>query len=324
MPSLSDNNQISLFANLNCDADLVAPEYIAADEKMSILERCPGTNSGIIDCHCFDLPKFIKDAGGLDLNTKIITYESPLIQQNIVVVPREWFNRPAESIKDNIVGINLKDILSHRPHRHWGFYELSDDVHIDLTVMKSPIFYGKQVVLFASAIDVVIEKLWFLKNDINLFDEIANANFYAVTGMNFSLFLHECPLGQLINVNKSLVFVQKLSELGVPVIPHIYAVNDRHRYKWVEYLNNNRVIKTVVINTQLQRDKYSMREVVKTVEVLLEKTSVNIILNGFKPKCLSSGLGERVFIANQHGLKRRAIIENAQGFGKLTTSSTTI
>lgn len=324
MPSLSDNNQISLFANLNCDADLVAPEYITADEKMLIRERCSGTQNGIIDCHCFDIPKFIEDAGGLDLNTKIITCESPLIQQNIVVVPREWFDRPAESIEGDIVGINLKDILSHRPHRHWGFYELSDDIRIDLSALQSPIFWGKQVVLFASAIDVVIEKLWFLKNDISLFDEIAKGNFYAVTGMNFSLFLHECPLGQLINTNKSLLFVQKLGELGVSVMPHVYAVNDKQRDKWVEYLNSNPIVKTVVINTQLQRDKYSMREVVETVEVLLEKTNVNIVLNGFKPRHLSGGLGERVFIANQHGLKRRAIIEKARGYGNLTMSSTTI
>jgi hypothetical protein len=197
---------------------------------------------------------------------------------------------------------------------------LSDEVKIDLSALASPVFEGKRLVLFASGPDVMIEKLWWARAPLDLFRKIAEGNFYAVTGMNFSLFLYECPLGHLINMNKSLLFSQELSKLGVPVIPHIYAVNDSQRAKWIEYLNHNSDIITVTINTQLQRTNAAMQEVVHTIEALVAKTRVNIILNGFKPKGLPVEFASRVYIANQHGLKRRAIIESAMKNQRASTN----
>lgn len=320
MPSLRDHDQASLFSDLYCDADLVAPKFITSGEKVLVRERCRGTQDGIVDCHCFDLPDFIADAGGLDMGSKIITSTSPKIQERITVIPSECFDWSPDLIPGDIVGINLKDILSHKPTSRWGHYTLSEDVRIDLSALSRPVFAGKRVVLFCSYIDVVIEKLWWLRSKINLYETIASGGFYAVSGMNFSLFLHECPLGHLININKSLLFTKELSSLGVPVIPHVYAVNESQRKKWIAYLQGNPSVKTVVINTQLQRDRYSMTEVTRTVEALLDSTDTSIILNGFKPHSLQRGLGSRVFMANQRGLKRQAIIAKARGLS-LSVSS---
>ena len=109
------------------------------------------------------------------------------------------------------------------------------------------------------------------------------------------------------------MFCSELSKLGVPVMPHVYAVNNHQRSCWVDFLNQHTNIRTVVINTQLQRDKYSMREVEMTVTELLAKTGVSIVLNGRKPKWYATHpeSGRRVLIANQQGLKQRAIIEKA-------------
>jgi len=307
---LSNGDQTSLLGNLYCDADFVS-ELIAADEKVMIRERCGGSGINIIDCHYVGLEDFIQDAGGLNMAHKSTGGISPLISQNVTVIPRDWFDRPASSIEDDIVGIRLGDILSKQPRRRWGTLTLSDDVHVDLSALSSPVFQGKQVILFCSDVDVVIEGLWWRRNAIGLFEAIAAGGFYAVSAMNFSLFIGECPLGQLININKSLAFCDALSNLDVPVLPHVYAVNDHQRAKWVEYLNQRPTIKTIVINTQLQRDRYSMREVALTVKELLEHTHVNVLLNGRQLRSDTVNSSGRVFTANQSGLKKRAIIENA-------------
>lgn len=310
--SLNNADQASLLSNLYCDADLVS-DLIAPDEKVLVRERCSGSGINVIDCHCMDLDVYINDVGGLDLATKVLTTSSPRITADVTVVPREWFDHSPESIEGDIVGIRLGDILSEQPRRKWGTLRLSDDVHIDLAALAKPVFQGKRIILFGSDTDVVIEALWWRRNAIRLFDTIASGHFYAVTGMNFSLFMHECPLAQLININKSLLFCSELSKLGIPVVPHVYAVNDHQRSSWVDFLNQHTNIRTVVINTQLQRDKYSMREVEMTVTELLVKTGVSIMLNGRRPEWYAAHPenGRRVFIANQQGLKRRAIIEKA-------------
>lgn len=309
MRRLGASNQSSLFASTYCDSDSSAPSFIGTDEKALVRERCPGDNRGIVDCHSADLQEYIADAGGLDFANKPIVTSPPAIPDDLVVIPSECFDWEPERFPE-IVGINLKDTLSAKPKLRWGHYYMRDGVHISLSALDRPVFRGKKVVLFSSYIDVAIEKLWFDRHEIALFQEIAKGRFYAVTGMNFSLFLHECPIGQLINLNKSLLYAHELSRLGVPVIPHVYAVNDHQRAKLVEYLRNNPSINTVVINTQLQRDTFSANEAVKTAEAILGSTECRVILNGRKLRI--SIAPERVILASQKGLKRQAIVEKAR------------
>jgi hypothetical protein len=319
MRSLRNNaNQASLLGGLHCDADRVS-NLIAPEEKVMVRGRCSGDHINVVDCHCDDTEIFIADAGGLDMSGKALSGGSPLITQDITVVPREWFDRDPRTIEDDIVGIRIGDILNRQPRRKWGTLILNDDVHIDLSALSTPAFRGKRVILFASGVDVVIEGLWWRRYAISLFDAIVAGDFYAVTGMNFSLFLYECPLAHLINLNKSLAFCDELSKLGVQVIPHVYAVNDQQRNRWVEFLGKRPNIRTITINTQLQRDRYSMREVEQTVVELLAKTNINIVLNGRRPQKDSwpPNNDDRILIANQMGLKRRAIIEKATSLGRM-------
>ncbi|MEK7153275.1 MAG: hypothetical protein AAB834_04970 [Patescibacteria group bacterium] len=310
--SLNNANQASLLGGLYCDADRVSA-LIAPVEKAMVRKRCSGDHINIVDCHCDDIGVFVADVGGLDLNSKALSGGSPFIADDITIVPRDWFDRSPDTIESNVVGIRIGDILSKQPRRKWGTLILNDDVHIDLAVLSRPVFRGKRVILFASGEDVVIEGLWWRRHAISLFEAIAAGGFYAVTGMNFSLFLYECPLAHLINLNKSLAFCDELSKLGVSVVPHVYAVNDYQRTKWVELLDQRPNIQTVTINTQLQRDRHSMREVESTVTELVTKTGVNVVLNGRKPHtdAWTSAWSGRVFMANQQGLKKRAIIEKA-------------
>lgn len=310
MRRLGASNQSSLFASTYCDSDKCAPEFITADEKAFVRARCPGDNRGIVDCHSPNLDEFIADAGGLNFANKPIVTGSPVIPDGLVVVPPECFDWDPERFPE-IVGINLRDILSPKPRLRWGYYHMRDGVRISLSALDRPAFRGKKVVLFSSCLDVALEKLWFEKHDISLFQEIAKGNFYAVTGMNFSLFLHECPMGQLINLNKSLRFAHELSKLGVSVIPHIYAVNDNQRKKLTGHIRSNPCINAVIINTQLQKDPYSIAEAVKTVDVVMENTHCKMILNGRKLEIPTNYPG-RIIEVNQDGLKQQAIIEKAR------------
>lgn len=293
-----------------CDADQLSA-FIEQGDKGLVRAPCPGNYLNMVDCHCEDIQLFIDEVRGLDFSNKSIIGSSPLITNPIPVIPKEWFNRSPETISSDIVGIRLGDILSPKPYRNSAkTILLSDDVRVDLSALKHPIFQGKRVVLFTTGMDVVIEKVWYRRLAMDLFRAIADGNFYAVTGMNFSLFLHECPLGHLINLNKSLVFCEELSKLGVPVIPHVYAITDTQREMWVKWLKDRPNIKTVLINTQMQRDKASMHEVEVTVTELLQSTDVNVILNGRQPSQPAWGEDSRVIVAGQFGLKNRAIIEN--------------
>lgn len=70
-------------------------------------------------------------------------------------------------------------------------------------------------------------------------------------------------------------------------------------------------IKSIVINTQLQRDRRSMHQVRLTAEALLTRTSLSIVLNGRELKDVQRKFANRVFVANQQNMKKGAIIEGA-------------
>jgi len=304
-----DNNQLSILSALYCDSDLVSP-LIKPIEKAFVNEPCLGTGVNIIDCKHFDLNRYIEEAHGLDFNNKNINGPTVYINQDIPIIPPDCFNMDPSDIDSEIVGVRLYDILTKKPRLKKGFYQLDDKVKINKLALSHPVLHGKKIILFCTGIDTAIEKIWWLRNDIKLFDEIVNLGFYAVVGMNFSLFLGECPLAQLLNLNKSLLFCQELSFRGVNVIPHIYAVNDEQRFKWVQYLNNNTSIKTVAVNTQLQKDYRSKLETELTIATLLNNTEVTIITNGYKLGGTNVSHNDRLYNANQSKLKRRMILQN--------------
>ncbi len=103
----NDSNQMSLFADTYCDADLVSQNIIKPEEKSLVHYRCSGDNRGIIDCHSLDLQICIDDAGGLDLNTKPLLSTSPVVPKDLVVIPPECFDWDPNDFSE-IVGINIK------------------------------------------------------------------------------------------------------------------------------------------------------------------------------------------------------------------------
>ena len=304
--------QPDLFFASYCNADLKMP-LINNEEKLHVRQRCPGDGANIIDCRHPERELFIKDANGLDLANKKIAVSKPiLIKENIPIIPPGCFGIEPGRIKSKIVGIRLYDILSQKPCLKEGYYTVSDNPQLDFRVLGYRVFKGKQIILVCTGIDRLIENLWWRRDqpNLSLFNKIAAAGFYAVTGMNFSSFIGECPLGQLINMNKSTYFCQELAKRGVAVLPHVYAINYNQRHKYILFLNNNPSIKTVALNTQMQKNRYSRNITHLLIKELIDKTSVNILLIGYG---ISMDLDRtRIFQAKQSDLKTASIIDKYQ------------
>ena len=294
----------SLFSLL-CEADSVS-SLISAGEKIDVAQECPGDGVNIIDCRHPFKGDFIREVDGLDLANKLIVGESIRVRQDIPIIPPECFDMRPEEIESVLVGVRLRDVLDKRLRTPDGYLALGDGVQLDFSVLNRPVFRGKRTVLVCTDVDVLIEKLWWLRHSLGLFDKIAEAGFYAVIGMNFSSFIGECPFGQLINMNKSLCFCQELGKRGVTVLPHVYAVNDSQRQKLTSYLRANPNIQTITINTQMQRDAYSKYQTYLTIQSLMNETSVNVLLVGRR---IAMDLdAARIFRAEQSVLKTAAMI----------------
>ena len=93
-----------------------------------------------------------------------------------------------------------------------------------------------------------------------------------------------CPLGQHLNIKKSLFFADLLDKSGIPCIPHIYAISDNQRKRVISWLNNNPQVRIIAINCQLQKPRYHFNVLKETVKSILEGTNgrVHIILEGLR------------------------------------------
>lgn len=306
---VEETPQQTSFEALLCRADDFSP-FIQISEKYTVLKPCLGGGINIIDCRHPLRDTFIEDAGGLDMSTKTLRRSVTGMPPYIQVVPRELFSRPATLITDRIVGISLKDIFNKQLKLRNGFYQVPKDLDINRAVLGNPIFKGKKVVLLSGGIDALLEHLWWRRHEINLFDKIADMGFYAVTGINFSVFKGECPLAHAININKSLVYCQELDRRGVSMVPHVYAVNDDQRQRWATFLNGRPIIKLVALNAQLQRSQSSAAVDTQTIRYLLAHTSVNVILQG-RRRILPEDLfnSDRIHLASYGQLKTLAITQ---------------
>ena len=325
MPTLPTHHdtprQPRLDGSLFCSADKASP-LIHSDELLWVSKPCVSYTTNIVSCHHPGRALFERECLGLQLATKPITNGIRLPIKPIVILTKQEFNTEP-SLLPQIVGVRLRDILTKPPYynsrsKQWI---LPHNSRIDTTTLTRRAFKGKSVILFSTDRDAVIEPLWANRHNSHTLEGIAGMGFYAVTGLNFSLFLGECPYAQRLNMNRSLMYSHLLSKLGISVIPHTYALNDSQREALVAYLRSNPSCGTITINTQLLRGNKSvaMSELSRTIECLLEKTNVTIILHGrwlaqWKPEWAS-----RVVIANHAGLVKASIVKKSR---KLTQEIT--
>jgi len=234
-----------------------------------------------------------------------------LLRNEIPVIPQSYFAYPSVLIPDEIVGVSIRDIFIGRPiYSEFQKYRTSKNLQINIGVLSNPVFHNKKVILFFDERDVLLEYLWWDRKNLRLFEKLSQIKFYAVTTPNFSVFQGECPVGQALNIKKSLVSGVELEKLGMIVIPHVYAINKRQSERWSCWLGNHPSVKTVAMNCQLQRKRQEDIEiVVAALRHLLLNTETHIILHGGGNTILSplEEFRERLHIANSGILKKMEI-----------------
>ncbi len=257
--------------------------FIKPEESLAIKYSCKGTGINIIDCQLSEKDIFIEEISSLDFNTvKKIREDDFDLPEYIPIISAEFFGVESQFIPQEIIGIALKDIIISYSKIKPG-------------IMNLPIFRNKKVILFMSGPDEFIERVWQKSGSPGIFEQIGAAGFAAVTAVNFSVFLGECPLGHAINLKKSLKTLELLEAAGGNVIPHIYWANNNHLERWVEWLNKNQRVKNIVVNCQMHKKRdYSLLK--NGLEYIKSNTGrdVKFILEGPKRYPYLKFLGKEI------------------------------
>jgi hypothetical protein len=263
---------------------------IATIEAQSVEEPCKPDGINIVSCKHPERQKFIDEVDGL--NFKSVTIKNPLLGRLPLVIPiieKSLLRINPELIPCEVVGLTLGDVFMSKAKQFAGMIQTPKHFRFDSRLLGNPIFKEKQVILFGSGPDSLIEPLWYLRDDLDLFKNISEFGFAGMSGINFSVFAGECAFAQGLNQKKSLKSLELMQDSGISVIPHVYAVTDDHRKRWVEWLNFNPRVEIITINCQLQNERREDVETIKaTVRYILEHTLVkpHIILQGLSLKYL--------------------------------------
>ncbi|HEY4474012.1 MAG TPA: hypothetical protein VI957_02530 [Candidatus Paceibacterota bacterium] len=265
----------------------------------------------VITCKDPEIEIFLDDVGGLSMGDVAFSDKAGLLAPVIPVIPRGMFSLPSSTVPYEVVGITINDTLTKRVKLKCGYYHVPEGSTVDPTILKAPILEGKRVILFSTGQDVLIETLWWERHDTYLFDVLAGMGFYAITGMNFSLFEGECPFAHALNIQKCLRYSEEIDRRGIWSIPHVYARNLYQRERWKNLLNENKGVGLVTINSQLQRSRVGdMSVVFDTARFLLEHTRVTIMFQGSvrgMPQDLRLHIGTRIYAATSAPCKKAVI-----------------
>jgi hypothetical protein len=307
--SKDEEIQSTLFANL-CESGKFFP-HVYPEESVAVDSPCAGRNRlNIVTCQDHGIADELEDVGGLNMMDVGLHIAGEGLPDFIPIIPRGMFKCPGHDIPSQTVGIVFNDILTSRTFYKCGYLRIPEKLKLNETVLSNQAFRGKRVILFSTGPDILIETLWWQRDQKNIFKTIAGMGFAAVTGMNFSIFKGECPFGHALNIKKSLRYCEELDKLGIWAIPHTYAVNRYQRERWKNWLLANSSVRFVTINCQLQRrQRRGMSDVSRTVLYLLENTPVEIVIQGSPNglKHLIKKFGKRLHFAASGPLKNALI-----------------
>lgn len=309
MPDLPDNNQQTLFST-TCDVShgLFEPTI---DRMKAAFAKTTCENplrENIVTCKDSELDKFINEVDGLAFDTMLPAINTPLpLHIPILDVGTAKLSYSAIPIGIGMLGMTIGDVISKGTKFHAGTLQEQASVEFRMTLLTGNALKGKDVILFNSGPDTLLEMLWHQRKKISLFEKLGIMKFSYATGMNFSVMPGECPVGQRLNQKKSLVSAGILSELGLPSMPHVYAIDEYDINDWVTYLKNNQHIRIVSMNCQLQKSIADKATVIRAVtSIITQVPYIHFILVGF-PLIEMSKFGP--FLDNIHFADRKAAKE---------------
>jgi hypothetical protein len=253
---------------------------ITPEESHSIRVPCYNpAGENIITCQDNRKELFLGEVGGLQLDT-IIRSNVTLPMDYIPVFDPRTLDQAVHS-PSPIIGLTLSCIVRSAMTKRVGGF-VTQPIRFHPKEKIAAICRAKQVVLFMTGQDTLIEWVWFQRDQCGLFEYIKEMGFLAVTGFNFSVFGGECPFAQALNQKKALYSSELMETFGIAVIPHMYAVNYHHLARYRQWLAKNPVLQLITINCQCQRKQSNISQLVHVVGSLLtENPRLHFLLQGF-------------------------------------------
>ena len=263
--------------------------HIAPEESQQVLMPCVPEVEGSITCRNPDLATYFREVDGLDFGTVIGKPLLTTIPKFIPILDRAAFGIPAAAISQEIVGVSLEDIFYSAPRNFHGRIQVGSQLRIREDVLRSPVFKNKKVIIFNSGRDALIEKIWQDFHELDLPKKLSAMGVAVVTGINFSVFLGNCPVGQVFNMKKSLKSVDYFQEAGIESIPHIYFTRSQDLNKWIDWLRANPAVKMVAINCQFTRDTEVAEMAAEGIKFITENLGreISFLLEGPSQELLS-------------------------------------
>lgn len=180
------------------------------------------------------------------------------------------------------VALTLADIL-----KGYGVKKKAGSLHeleikFQYGLRLQPAFKGREVILFLTGPDTLIEHVWSHREATKFFKAVKSMGINTIVGFNFSVIEGECPWSHALAQKKSLYACKLAEEAGLKSIPHVYAINDFHIRKYIEWFKQNPNVKYFAVNAQLQGTGHDIQTVIKSVTTILnEVPHLHVVLQGF-------------------------------------------
>ncbi|MEJ7694030.1 MAG: hypothetical protein WKF69_13520 [Daejeonella sp.] len=284
------------------------------EESSTVQESCENPyNLNVVTCKSPDLQAFLNEVDGLEMNTRVnsrivkLPHYMPVFDKNVSHLPTLSNDFP-------VVGVSLIDIINNGIMHKAGSLHEGKEPAIRSSLLESPCFDNKKIILFTSGPDSLIENIWHKRHRIRYFEIISGMGLLAATGFNFSLINGECAFSQGLNIKRSLQSCLEYENSGIAAIPHVYALNSHQARRWVDWFRSNPNIEYFAINCQLQKSTHDINQVIALINYILGRLPrLHVILQGFPYKRLKdfNALINNIHIADASPVK------NAMGHRKV-------
>lgn len=169
---------------------------------------------------------------------------------------------------------------------------------------------GKAILIGYSP-DALIERFWERRHTDNLIERIAGMGWDLITTPDYSVYSDQPRAEHLLNMRRSLVVAQELSDAGCNVAPSIYAFRREDLERWVQW-----IVDTEPTAVMLPRHTIKGNEEWRTLaapglmflaaalkaEGLHTKVLISGVSNSDRVAQLGRWFGERLVIVSQQAL----------------------
>ena len=160
-----------------------------------------------------------------------------------------------------------------------------------------------EIILSGIQQDQPIEDFWRDFRSCGLDERIVELDPYAVIAPNYSQYLGVPRFDHVVNQVRQIAVVERLSDLGVTVIPHLSAIYEADWRFWERYLKSNETVRTVALHMStgrrtLRGGQDAIDQVIQIREAVGRPLRLVVISPGIHLAQLSDRWGPRITYMN--------------------------